>query len=148
MSYDYLAGLIDGEGYVGIRKTEKKKDGSLIPEYKPTVVIANTNYKIMKVLSANFAGCVCAKKHPNKIGWKDSYSFEFNRKEIRNIIPHIVKKLIIKKEQLECVEKLFDSYRKVFRGNGYSKEEVVLKESLYSQCLNLNKRGNENIKNN
>jgi hypothetical protein len=137
----YLAGIIDGEGYVGIRKCNKKNDGSLIPEYKPTVVICNTNYNLMVFLKENFNGSICKKNKGLKVLWKQSYSFEFNRTEIKRILPKIIPYLIIKKEQAEMVMNLFKTYKHCGIGHRYTPEEVAEKENLHIKSLKLNKRG-------
>lgn len=141
MTFSYLAGLVDGEGYVGIRKCSKKNDRSLIPEYKPTLVIANTNYNLMEALKMNFNGSICKKNKGLNILWKQSYSFEFNRTEIRKILPKIIPYLIIKKEQARMVMDLFKTYKHCGIGNKYTPEEIELKENLHIKSLKLNKRG-------
>jgi hypothetical protein len=141
INLSYLAGLIDGEGYVGIRRCTKKNDRSLIPEFKPTIVISNTNFQLMEALKNNFKGSITNKKKVEN--WKKSYSFEFNRTEIKEILPKVINKLIIKKQQAITVMKLFDTYKHTFPGFGYSKEEIKIKESLHKKCLLLNKRGNK-----
>lgn len=144
ITIDYLAGLLDGEGYIGIRRCVTKGDRSLIAEFKPTMVIANTNYDLMLALKANFKGSICKKQMSTKgteNGWKQSYSFEFNRTEIRRLIPLLEGKLIIKAKQLKLLGALFMTYKHCGIGNAYTPEEVVLKESLHKESLALNKRG-------
>lgn len=145
VTYSYLAGLIDGEGYVGIRRCTTKHDGSLIPEFKPTVVITNTNYHLMQVLKDNFYGSICHRNRGLKILWKESYSFEFNRSEIRKILPKVMKYLLIKKGQAQTVLDLFKTYKHTSNGNGYTSSEVLDKENLHKKCLLLNKRGDQNV---
>lgn len=139
ITIDYLAGLIDGEGYVGIRRCITKDD-MLIPEFKPTITIANTNYALMVALKSNFYGSINKKKN-SKVNWKKSYSFEFNRSEIKRILPLIINKLIIKKKQAEILLKLIGTYRQVVPFQGYTLEEVNFKEQLHKDCLLLNHRG-------
>lgn len=141
ITIQYLAGLVDGEGYVGIRKCSKKNDGSLIPEYKPTLVIANTNYDLIKALKENFSGSICKKNKGLKVLWKQSYSFEFNRTEIKKILPKLIPYLIIKRKQAEMVMDLFKTYKHCHPGFGYTEKEIQEKENLHIKSLKLNKRG-------
>lgn len=140
MSLEYLAGLVDGEGYIGIRRCTTKGDRSLIPEFKPTMVVTNTNYRLMEILKSQFSGSICKRKRANET-WKDAYSFEFNRTEIRRVLPLIVDKLIIKKEQAKLALAMFDTFHQVVPGRGYTAEELENKERLHKESLALNKRG-------
>jgi len=144
VNIDYLAGLLDGEGYIGIRRCTTKNDGSLIPEFKPTMVITNTNYDLMLVLKASFRGSICKRrtsKHGITNGWKQSYSFEFNRTEIRRLLPLLLDKLIIKKEQAQLLVDLFATYKHTSWGYGYTAVELENKETLHRKSLELNHRG-------
>lgn len=138
----YLAGLVDGEGYLGIRRCTTKNDGSLIPEFKPTMTICNTNYKLMEYLKANYSGSICKSKRQT-LGWKPSYRFEFNRSEIRKVLPLIKSYLIIKHDQADLVMELFSTYKHTYPGFGYTQDELSIKELLHRTCLSLNKRGVE-----
>jgi hypothetical protein len=143
ISIQYLAGLIDGEGYVGIRRCLKKEKGRKDQlEFKPTVVIANTNYNLMLMLKKTFYGSICKKNLGLKILWKQSYSFEFNRTEIKEILPKLIPYLIIKKEQAILVMDLFKTYKNHYGvGHAYTKEQISKKEELHIKSLKLNKRG-------
>lgn len=46
----WLAGFIDGEGYIGLTFQRKKvtQTQAASPLYKPYVVIANTNYEVLQ----------------------------------------------------------------------------------------------------
>ena len=140
MDIKYLAGIIDGEGYVGIRRCVTKGD-MLIPEFKPTITITNTNYDLMVALKDNFKGSICNRGQKNS-KWKKSFAFEFNRSEIRRILPLILPHLILKKKQAELLGELFGTYKEHLGiKHGYSVKEVQEKERLHKRSLLLNKRG-------
>ena len=54
----YLAGMLDGEGYLGLTRVGKS--------YKSRVVIANCNLPLLKHIQGIIGGYICKKTHYNK----------------------------------------------------------------------------------
>lgn len=58
----YLAGFIDGEGCIGIRKYKRK--GKQNYYYSMQVDVCNTNYEIIDWIVKTFGGWMCTERHP------------------------------------------------------------------------------------
>ena len=139
----YAAGICDGEGYIGIRKgkpTPLRKNFS----YDLTIAIAMTDKKIIEWLYDNFGGGSCFSKlrdprHKTVHRW----ALWNNEAEIflRNIQPFV----IVKAKQIEVGLLLCKSIKeggKLEHKKGVPLEMIQLRENLYIQMRQLNKRGN------
>ncbi len=101
-----MAGIIDGEGYIGIIKdTPQGKDKEFNTYYRTTVTIVNTNKNLIDWLEANLSGNVQKRKQIHN----PTYEFVFSQKEIRRILPKIKHRLIIKKRQAEILLELCEN---------------------------------------
>ena len=88
MELSYLAGIIDGEGYVGIIKcTPQKKFRETKPRYKPTIIIVNTNKKLINILNYNFGGSIHERK--KVLRTKTTYAFTFHQSTLWDILPKL-----------------------------------------------------------
>lgn len=103
-SWEWFAGLIDGDGSINISIfTKSKKDGGN-KYYKPMIKISmNDRYTIEYI--ANIFNKTFLKYTPisNKKG--PTYTVRFLTEHIRNILPKIKKHLITKSEQILLLEK-------------------------------------------
>lgn len=146
----WLAGIVDGEGTVGLSRTNSK---SLpVPYLRPHFQIANTDLRILN----HAADIVCA------VTGKRVSKFVVTNKGIKNqrigyrlavhtqwemllLLPALIPHLVAKKEQAQLAFE-FSARR---RGrNSYSWYEFKeADEAAYTRCLNLNRRGSptENV---
>ena|SRR3990167_1903548 len=86
--YAYIAGLIDGEGYLGLTR----KDNHLWAR----VVISNCNLPLLKYAKSIIGGNITVKKIHN-IKWTQGYNLTIPY--IEKWLPHIVPYLIGKKKK-------------------------------------------------
>lgn len=93
----YLAGIIDGEGYIGINKS-KNYQGK--PLFKLRVVVCNTNTDLIKWLVDNFGGYI-TKKKTYSYKHKVSYNWKVNCDKAGDVLSLVLPYLIIKKRQAE-----------------------------------------------
>ena len=113
--YAYLAGLLDGEGYLGLTRSR----GS----YRPRVVISNCNLPLLKN-AQNITGGYITKKTERE-GWTQGYNLTIISvdKWLFKIIPYMVGKK--KKAELFLkAKKMLNARRKKTNqaGNLYMKE--------------------------
>jgi len=61
----YFAGIIDGEGHIGIKKSKPTKRG-ISPRYQERLTIAITEIHFMETLRKTFGGTWYTRKYNNK----------------------------------------------------------------------------------
>lgn len=99
----YLAGIIDGEGCLGIYKRQDK-DGR-VTQWPVKLVIANNSERLMKWLLVNFGGWYSERKGERKKNpkWKKGYVHVLSERKLRNLLPKVLPYLVIKQEEAEFV---------------------------------------------
>jgi hypothetical protein len=131
----YLAGFIDGEGYIGLakrlRKSGKYKDRAC---YHSRMVITSTSLNIHQIRS-NYGFGHIYKVKSKKINHKDRYDWIITSNEIRTFLPQIIKLLHIKNGHAVLLMEYLNLPR--------TKNEVYRNkaENIYQKLKLLNKRG-------
>jgi hypothetical protein len=150
ISYQYIAGFVDGEGHIGLCKRKKHKVGHY--NYQPTLMIANTDRYVLELIREKVGGQF--HKFINISSYSKRpylYRLVIQKQDvlysvIENIYPH----LIIKKEQARILLdyiKLRKSKQKNFIQSGcgarapYGEEEHI----LYNKMFKLSARGEKRI---
>lgn len=136
-NWSYLAGLIDGEGYIGITKgcryyTDKENNTTKYPAYSINITISNNSLDLMKYLVEHFGGkyYTHTRSNPNA-----NIGFMWQPKGIKNkeklllaVLPH----LVIKTRQAQLILDFI-------RLNGENNPEK--REEFHRKSLILNRRG-------
>ena len=151
LTASYLAGLIDGEGSLEIRKRKKPecKNGIM---YVARIRVALTDKPLIYWLKDSFGGWVS-----NRIGkgkCRDSYAWCLNYGGNKKFLDKVLPYLKLKRERGEVIKEFLktfseSSYKIVENKLGYGtglhkelKDEIVKKrEELYQQMKKLNIRG-------
>lgn len=141
----WLAGIIDGEGYIGSWKGKvhlKHKNPSWCPyHYIPELCIYNTNKKIINeaIRIIGVGKGVKVYKRPATTKWKVGYRISVWSYKLEALLQVISPFLIAKREQAEIILRWFESRRHAGRLRGqnhvggrahYSEAEVFLIEQL------------------
>lgn len=154
--YAYLAGIVDGEGYVGIKKSTwgmKNRPDVKSPTYHERVQIKMNNPVVLEMFKKEFGGSfykdskIYQRKgsyHTNKI----MYCYQATDKIASIILKSLLPFLHIKKEQAICCLKLRkskESKKAKLRGGQNQKRTMnknVLKdrENLYKKVLSIHSR--------
>lgn len=100
----YLAGIIDGEGYIGINLQKQKKCN----RYRIRLCVCNTNLELLTWLVDNFGGGIYEKR-VYKSNHSKSFNWSVGDKSAEEILTVVYPYLIIKKKQAE----LALAYRKL-----------------------------------
>ena len=131
----YLAGFTDGEGYVGLAKTIRKRgkyQGNAC--YYSRMIIASTSNDIYKIQKIYGFGKIYLVKSKHK-RHKDRCDWVMCSNEIRIILPQIKGFLNIKKEQANLLLEYLSLFRT--RDDNYRNSA----ELIYQKLKILNKRG-------
>ena len=139
----WLAGFLDGEGTIGISRTNHKNQKT--PYLRPLVQAPNTDRKaidemvriIELVTGKKPSVCECNKGNENwSKAWRVKVSTQW---ELLLLIPAIIPYLILKKRQAEL--SLEFCKRKYARSTKHWYQDKDLDEAGYMECLALNARG-------
>jgi len=137
----YIAGLIDGDGCIFIRKI---KDG-----YQSGITITQCRTNILQIIRYHFGGSITSSinrnnKIENIMDENNEYYYKYNKRneynllirsnEYQVILEYIKDYIIIKQEQIEC---LYEINKIVNVPN-----KIVEKEELYERCSNNNIKTN------
>jgi hypothetical protein len=117
--YAYLAGIIDGEGSLMIRKDKARKECHS-PTYSPRIGVKNINEDVIKLLKQTFGGHYHQDKkiYTSLHGFKSNHkmwSYNVEHKIAYEIIDKIYPFLVIKRKQAETLLRLRDLKNKNFR---------------------------------
>ena len=111
--YEYIAGIIDGEGYVGIRKsTWGMRNGKCKnPTYSERIQIKMQSKKIIELFKNTFGGHIHQDKkiYQSKNGFKTNlpmWVYSATDKIASEIAKKVLPYVIEKKEQIKCILRL------------------------------------------
>ena len=154
--YAYLAGIMDGEAYIGIKKSTwgmRNRSDVKSPTYSEHIVIKMKNPEIPKLFKDTFNGRFYKepKIYQSTNGFITKhvmYSYQATDKIAANIISCLIPFLIEKKIQAECILKLReskDSKEARLRGGRnqkrmMSKEVLNKREQLYQTIKEIHRR--------
>lgn len=143
----WLAGFVDGEGYIGIVRTKKKanqtQSDSLL--YHPWIIITNTNLNIVEYILT----VVSAQKRASlrrTEGQKASYQIKISKFEnVIELLEYLLPYLRLKVEQAKLVIQFcnlrMDAKIITGRGSRGNSSFGEIEEKIYLQLRELNKRG-------
>ena len=152
ISRRYLAGLMDGEGYLGILPADRENR----QYFKPAIKIGMTSPEVIKEIHLLFGGQLYIRRYgenskynhyKNLLTWQ-AVTYNLVDKVLNYIHPY----LIVKKPQADVLREFLntkeDGCYKIGKGNGvmgngiFLKPEIFIKrQRLYSLMRKLNQRG-------
>lgn len=127
-SLSYLAGLIDGEGTVSIRKFSGK--------YKPTIRVANTSQPLMAWLERHFDGPSTFIEHRRIRPASELQCYMYHIQGLGHLPLYqaLVPRLVIKRQQMECLVEFTELRLTQNRSDPLSERQL----ELVSTVRNLN----------
>lgn len=155
----YVAGFVDGEGYISLKRGNSKESKYVF--YTPVITVSSTVESIIYWLKESFGGWYYPSKPKNGKNWKDQYRWTLTGKNLRPFLQTIYPYLRIKKKQCELVlrkiklqETIFDKlpFKKISQINenregkrisnlAYREEQRSEIEKIYEELRKLNRRG-------
>lgn len=132
----YLAGLIDGEGNIGVR-TRKNTNGRIY--LCPILQITNTNESMLLWVQEKVGGKIYLGRE-DRIGRKQVWSWQIWSRNAVNVIRQVYQHLIVKRQQADLI------FTVVIKDRGYklSEQERSNNVVIYDAMKKLNLRGTRN----
>jgi len=98
-----LAAYIDGEGTIYINKTKKLYGRMKNPQYSLSLVISNTDPRLMSWLKKTFDGCVYGVKYErcSHLGKKPIMRWQLNERLALTVLTRCLPFMIMKREQAQ-----------------------------------------------
>jgi hypothetical protein len=155
----YIAGFVDGEGYISLKKDIHSGNGNTY--YVPVVAIANTNKEIIEWIKSEFGGWIYIRKFPSDRNCKDAYHWKLTGLGLQPFLSTIYPHLRIKKEQCSLVLRKIELQNKnnlPYRDISHINKDRLTKQSInreyrvdmkdeyeriYLRLRELNKRGRD-----
>ena len=138
MDNSYIAGFIDGEGWIGIAKSNGMMAGGK-PRYFPECRITNTALDILEELKEKYGKGAHLREMKKNVGRRKIYQLKFYGSALINLLKDIRKYLRVKGAQadivLATIETMTSGRRKL------TKEILEERERLYVCCRKLNTFG-------
>jgi len=101
----YIAGLLDGEAYIGIKKSTAKRNGRINPAYQERIQVRMVDEPAIKFLTESLGGNYYQEKPSAKNG-RPLYCFQASDKQAIKILKTVLPYLRVKKEVAEIVIEL------------------------------------------
>jgi len=137
----YLAGLIDGEGYIGILKCKKgnKKSFSSVKDYIycPVLKIAMTDKPIITWLYQSYGGTFETRKAKGNAN--ESYCWTMKNARVMDFLQKTYPYMRVKKNEAEIMFK----FKNCTNGAGHllGEENWTKRDELYDQLRQIHRRG-------
>ena len=143
----YIAGIIDGEGHLGISKNTTKRQRQKSPKYQSEVCVINTDKRLMDWMEQRVGGLVNARTSKSSLNpkWKISYRWRIQEGRHQDFLRSILPYLVIKKRQAELIIEYWNKKTRSYRqGKQWtiSLEELEMREYYNQELKKLNARGN------
>lgn len=130
----YLAGIIDGEGTIGVYKYNNN--------YKIELSVGNSDVRLIKFLEDEYGG---GTYHPKKLkGRKSKYNWQIYGKHCYRLLNKVRNKLLLKREQAGVCIRM---YERVTRYNfGGNKHMPVWAKNIQEDCYQISRKLNSSMK--
>lgn len=136
MNISYFAGIIDGEGSIGIEHLSPTKNRSK-SYYVCRLTVINTNKDLMESLKNFFGGTYDQRKKIE--GRRICYRWHIFGKELESALNQLIPHLFIKKPQALILKQ----YRETVGKTGWKVSDSILekRKEFWIRCKELNKLG-------
>lgn len=133
----YIAGFIDGEGYIGIKKYIRRADKQWCPMYSERITVGGINKKSIEDLDDIVGGYIYFHK-ASKLSSKGYWSWEVTESNARKFLKMIYPYLKIKRPEADILIKLGENKLKTNK-HKISEEDMKLREELYLSIKKIHK---------
>lgn len=135
----YFAGIIDGEGHIGIKKSKPVGRG-ISPRYQERLTVAISEIHFMEMLRKEFGGMWYARKYNNKIikSHKSGFVWEVTDKKAAITLIKVFPYLTIKRNEAELVLKLTKSKIQNRKNRGQLNKKILdYREKIYKELKTI-----------
>ena len=144
----WLAGFIDGEGYIGITSQQKKESSNSAASmvYHPLLIVTNTNLEALNTILVMIGEGKIYKLSYSNGNHQSAYQYKLTKHtHLVGLLERIRPHLRIKQQQcdivIDFIKRRGSSVRKTGRGSRGSSSFTLQDQQAYRQLLDLNKRG-------
>ena len=140
----YIAGFIDGEGWIGISRSRAAR--SYRPSYSPKICVTSTKREILDWIRGKLqCGFVCKGKRikTRNDKWNDSFMWAISSRAILQIAPLLMPYVHLKKRQLKIatqIARINLSLRAHPTGKRNSQSTEYTLAKLWTELKELNRR--------
>jgi hypothetical protein len=131
----YVAGFIDGEGYLGIKKYDRHPEKGFCPTYSERISVAGVNEQSIRDFNKIVPGHIYLHK-PSKLSKRGYWSWEVTESKARIFLQKIYPYLKVKKPEAELIIKLSENKLKT-KSAKISSDDRDLRERLYLSIKEL-----------
>jgi len=103
----YLAGIVDGEGCISLRRHTQKNRR---PTWDIRIYVVSTDKVLIDWLKENFGGLTYFRNSKKNPHWKTKHEWIISKKQLTPVLHAILPYLVIKKEHCELAIKFRDTY--------------------------------------
>ena len=109
MDKRYLAGLVDGEGYLGLIPVYKKESANITYQCVVKLCLTGLNAeKVIRLIADNYKGHVFKRKTNTATG-KEVFTVEIKSKSrVKTLLDDIQPYMLVKKEQAEAMREYIE----------------------------------------
>ena len=128
----YLAGLIDGEGFIGVGQFHEGL------YHHPVIAVAMTDARPIDLLAQSFGG-ESRFQEPRSERHKPLYEWKLTGTPALEAIKTLSPFLLVKRDQAESILK--SDWQKFHKSNPIPDSERALRQIIYAEVKIMNKRG-------
>lgn len=143
LSVEYVAGFVDGEGYISILPcpSGNLKYAQHTHYYRPVIKVTNINQEIIKRLHLQFGGYMELRRFPGK-NQRDAYTWTVvGKKNVGSFLDIIYPYLILKKPQAKIIRLFLKACYTNYGSKGIPAHKIAKRKAYYNELRRLNKRG-------
>lgn len=142
----YVAGIVDGEGHVGVAKT--KQTGSMrSTRYAGVLIVGNTSRQLIEELVAVFGiGSISYRRGSERT--KGFFLWAIQSRNARDVLVRVRPYLVVKRAQADLVIEFVDGFESFkggragkFGGQTVSERELARRSRIYEELRRLNRVG-------
>lgn len=140
----YVAGILDGEGYITIRRSNRYLKNTV--SYRLVVGFTNTDLSLLEWIQSLYGGCINQKSRASLVRHSIAWELTIHKKEDLSRILQDVKPYIkVKAKQLDLALR-FSVLGKIKKSGTWPvfkalPEELSIRESFKAELTELNRRG-------
>ena len=144
----WLAGFIDGEGYLGVKKVRKERDTFSGYQLSARMMISNTSgeafREVKEILDQNKVKYSVYFPKPKQDYWKPAFKISIDcQKPVQKLLNLVSPYLIVKRNQAFLLSEFIDR-RKALVKRRYEKRDI----EIWQQIKELNQVSSETIRQN
>ena len=138
----YMAGALDGEGHIGLRRQASDPAvGRQSPKFQFVITVANTNKQWLETLASWFGGHVYKMNEASET-LRVSYSLRFRAAESRALLTTVMPYLLMKRRQAELILRYFEiavrRRESNLPGRRVPSDLIAEQEAIHSEIRSLN----------